>query len=184
MSTHPKSNLSRESGKNIQAVSATTSGLRRSVTIFTIGYGGKKPTDFPGLLERHGIKTVIDVRLRPNRACLGSFVKAKTPDKGIEALLARVGIDYRHEPMFAPSPEILDTWMASKKSEADWQKFESQFVPLLEKWKIEELVKPDDLESACLLCSESKPENCHRRLVAEYLRDRWFRSVRVETAHL
>ncbi|WP_409247922.1 DUF488 family protein [Enterobacter hormaechei] len=26
---------------------------------------------------------------------------------------------------------------------------------------------------ACLLCSEHKPHHCHRRLVAEYLADKW-----------
>lgn len=29
------------------------------------------------------------------------------------------------------------------------------------------------LEDACLLCSEDKPHQCHRRLVAEYLKDHW-----------
>jgi len=26
---------------------------------------------------------------------------------------------------------------------------------------------------ACLLCSEATPEHCHRRLVAEYLQNKW-----------
>ncbi len=38
---------------------------------------------------------------------------------------------------------------------------------------IEDEVSPDVIEGACLLCSEDKPHKCHRRLVAEYLRDRW-----------
>lgn len=29
------------------------------------------------------------------------------------------------------------------------------------------------LENACLLCSEATPHNCHRRLVCDYLNDRW-----------
>jgi len=28
------------------------------------------------------------------------------------------------------------------------------------------------LDGACLLCSEDKPEKCHRRLVAEYLNEK------------
>ena len=31
----------------------------------------------------------------------------------------------------------------------------------------------DILDESCLLCSEELPDYCHRRLVAEYLRDRW-----------
>jgi len=29
------------------------------------------------------------------------------------------------------------------------------------------------MDGGCLLCSEDKPHQCHRRLVAEYLRERW-----------
>ncbi|HZZ40965.1 MAG TPA: DUF488 family protein [Acidobacteriaceae bacterium] len=29
------------------------------------------------------------------------------------------------------------------------------------------------MDGGCLLCSEDRPDHCHRRLVAEYLRDRW-----------
>jgi uncharacterized protein (DUF488 family) len=29
------------------------------------------------------------------------------------------------------------------------------------------------IANGCLLCSEDKPDHCHRRLVAEYLKDHW-----------
>jgi uncharacterized protein (DUF488 family) len=29
------------------------------------------------------------------------------------------------------------------------------------------------MQGACLLCSEEKPDHCHRRLVAEYLKEKW-----------
>ena len=157
---------------------------RRTIKLFTIGYGGKKPKEFPSLLQLHGIKTIIDIRLRPNRACMGSYVKAKTTDKGIEALLSGAGIDYRHEPDLAPTDEILTTWMASKKSDTDWRSYEDQFIPVLEERKIETSITPADLDHACLLCSESKSEKCHRRLVAKYLCDKWAGRVAVEIIHL
>jgi hypothetical protein len=39
--------------------------------------------------------------------------------------------------------------------------------------KIEEKIDPQTLSEGCLLCSEDQPHQCHRRLVAEYLRDKW-----------
>jgi uncharacterized protein (DUF488 family) len=31
----------------------------------------------------------------------------------------------------------------------------------------------EELNNSCLLCSEPKPEKCHRRLVAEYLMEKF-----------
>ena len=39
--------------------------------------------------------------------------------------------------------------------------------------RIEETVDPALLHEGCLLCSEDQPHQCHRKLVAEYLRDYW-----------
>ena len=39
--------------------------------------------------------------------------------------------------------------------------------------KIEDNVAREVIHGGCLLCSEATPENCHRRLVAEYLERKW-----------
>jgi uncharacterized protein (DUF488 family) len=39
--------------------------------------------------------------------------------------------------------------------------------------KIEDQVSRDVIAGGCLLCSEDKPDHCHRRLVAEYLKEHW-----------
>ncbi len=80
-------------------------------------------------------------------------------------LQAICGIDYLHCLDLAPTQEILDSY---KKKQASWSVYERDFIKLLEDRKAENLLPPDLLKYACLMCSEAEPLHCHRRLVAEY----------------
>ena len=46
-------------------------------------------------------------------------------------------------------------------------------MQLIANRQIEKKVSPEQIDNACLLCSEAKPHHCHRRLVAEYLNNKW-----------
>ena len=75
--------------------------------------------------------------------------------------------DYRHEPLLAPTKEILDIY---KKKEIDWPEYEKQFNDLLKMREAHTLLTESELHRSCLLCSEPTPDKCHRQLVAEYLK--------------
>jgi len=62
---------------------------------------------------------------------------------------------------------------AYKKHNGDWETYERKFLALMEKRHIEDTISREVLDGGCLLCSEDKPHHCHRRLVAEYLKDKW-----------
>lgn len=147
-------------------------------TIFTIGFTKKTAEEFFRLLENAGVQKLIDVR--ENRVGqLAGF--AKYPD--IAFFLDRVlHIRYVHEPLFAPSPEIRQTYRETK----DWAAYEKSFIELMEQRKILENAELAQFEGkVALLCSEDQPERCHRRLLAEHLAEHWRdEGHNVEVKHL
>jgi uncharacterized protein YeaO (DUF488 family) len=74
--------------------------------------------------------------------------------------------------LLAPTKELMDAY---KKQKGDWAVFEKGFADRLstQQAQIDTEIDRELVDGACLLCSEDDPQHCHRRLVAEYLRDRW-----------
>jgi uncharacterized protein (DUF488 family) len=142
--------------------------------IFTIGFTKKSAEQFFTRLKNSGTERLVDVRLN-NVSQLAGFAKKDDLRYFLEAIC---GIDYLHLPLLAPTQQMLDSY---KKKRGDWHLYEKQFLELMRERQIEREVSREVLLNACLLCSEHTPEHCHRRLVAEYLRDKW---SDVEIAHL
>ncbi len=142
--------------------------------LLTIGFTQKNAQRFFALLKASGGKRVVDVRLN-NVSQLAGFAKR---DDLAYFLKTICEMEYVHLPILAPTQEMLDEY---KKQKGDWSTYEKRFVELMSKRRIEDNVSRDVLSQGCLLCSEDKPHHCHRRLVAEYLKQHW---GDVEISHL
>ena len=134
--------------------------------IFTMGFTKKSAEQFFARLRQSGLKRVVDTRLN-NVSQLAGFTKKDDLKFFLKAVL---DIDYLHAPLLAPSKDILDDY---KKNGGDWPTYERKFLDLMGSRHIESKVDQYLLDGACLLCSEPTPHHCHRRLVAEYLKDKW-----------
>ncbi len=127
-------------------------------TIYTIGFSGKKQDVFTDILAAAGIKKLIDIRLwRAVR-----FV----PWANGENLASVLGDKYLAMPELAPTKELLTAY---KDGAIDWTGYEKVFNELLHDRAVEKLPALADLDEVCFLCSEKTADQCHRRLVAEYL---------------
>jgi uncharacterized protein (DUF488 family) len=124
---------------------------------FTIGYGGRKPEEFTKLLADSGVKTVIDVRLRPDKASMGSYANSKDKTKGIAGLLAKAGVGY------VSLPELGNPFMEYD----DWQTRYPDYLRKAGSLLFDRIA--DVPGPVCLLCAEKRVAECHRRHVAEYL---------------
>ncbi|MBM4255806.1 MAG: DUF488 domain-containing protein [Deltaproteobacteria bacterium] len=124
---------------------------------FTIGYGGRQPQQFLHLLRSHGVKTVVDVRLRPDRASMGVYSQAKSPEKGIQGLLRQGEIDYL---------SLIELGNLFRDNE----RWRERYRLLLE--RVGDLLTERLISVAppfCLLCAEQQVSDCHRLMIAEYL---------------
>ena len=134
------------------------------IKLYTIGFTKKNAKTFFTKLRNAGVTTLIDIRLN-NVSQLAGFAKR---DDLIYFLKELCDCNYRHMPDLAPTKEILEAY---KKKQINWDEYVRRFSRLIKERKIEKKISADELSNACLLCSEPTPEQCHRRLVSEYLKE-------------
>lgn len=140
--------------------------MSKPIDLFTIGFTKKTAQKFFDTIKKAGVERVIDTRLN-NVSQLAGFTKKSDLQYFLKTI---ADIDYVHLLDLAPTKDILDEY---KKKKGDWATYEQKFVQLIANRQIEKKVSPEQIDNACLLCSEAKPHHCHRRLVAEYLNNKW-----------
>ena len=135
--------------------------------IYSIGFTQKSASEFFGTLKSHAIERLLDVRLN-NTSQLAAFAK----QADLAYFLREIcGAAYEHEPLLAPTQEMLD---AFKKHKGSWDVYEQSFLSLMKERKIESAINRQSFaKRTVLLCSEPTAEHCHRRLVLEYLQQHW-----------
>ncbi len=135
--------------------------------IYTIGFTKRSAAQFFGALNDAGIEQLVDVRLN-NVSQLAGFTKRDDLAFFTKSICSA---GYVHEPLLAPSQEMLDRY---KKHGGSWSEYELEFLDLMASRDIEHEIDRALFEPrTVLLCSEPTPDRCHRRLVVEYLAHHW-----------
>jgi uncharacterized protein (DUF488 family) len=141
--------------------------------VFTIGFKGRSAEDFFVTLRNAGVEKLIDVRRR-NSSQLSGYSKGEDLKFFLEKCFA---ISYEHIPEFAPSERLLSEYQKrsgkKKRNDNAWAYYVEEFGKEVLRDKtvhrFQEAV--DSLDAVCLLCSEETAERCHRRLLAEFLKE-------------
>jgi uncharacterized protein (DUF488 family) len=134
--------------------------------VFTTGFTRKSAGRFFGELRSVGMARLLDVRLH-NSSQLAGFTKRDDLAWFVRELCQA---DYVHEPLLAPTEELLARY---RKQGESWASYEPAFLALMAERRVEERLDRALLDRAVLLCSEPTADRCHRRLVVEYLARHW-----------
>jgi len=142
--------------------------------IYTIGHNKKSLRQFIELLRQAGVIKVIDIRLN-NTSQLVGFAKKED----LVFVLELVGIEYEHLPQLAPTKEMRKKFKQGK----NWDEYKEAYLQLLKEQNLIALLEqPFKVnQTVCLLCAEDKPDQCHRRLLAEYIQ---LHHPNIEICHL
>ena len=132
----------------------------RNQTVFTIGHSTHDIDDFIGLLKKHKVNCLIDVRSQPYSRIAPQFNKDRLSSdlKSHEILYAHFEKEFgaRHT-----KPSLLDE---DNKVDFDKVRESAEFQQ-----GIQRLRKALDLDyTIALMCSEAEPFDCHRFSMISY----------------
>lgn len=130
------------------------SSLSKNREIFTLGTSTRALSEFVEILKYYQIELVIDVRRWPLSRRNPSFNK-----DSLEKVLWKEGIEYLHlEDLGGFRKEGYEEYMKSKAF----------------KIALKRVIKEAERKRACLICAERFPWKCHRRFIAQALKEKGF----------
>jgi uncharacterized protein (DUF488 family) len=136
-------------------------------TLYTIGFTRTSAERFFTRLREAGIRRLVDVR-RNNTSTLAGFSKKDDLAFFLREIL---DADYLHEPLLAPSEDLLSAY---QKKQVSWDEYVPILLGQLADRKVESALDRASFDTpTVLLCSEATADRCHRRLVAEHFAQHW-----------
>ena len=144
-------------------------------TLYTIGFTKSSAENFFGRLQQAGVRRLVDIRLN-NTSQLAGFTRRDDMAYFLRAIL---DAEYVHEPLLAPTPDLLK---AIQGKQIGWDEYGARYTALIQEREVARVLDRATFAGpTVLLCSEATAEHCHRRLAAEHLSAAW---GGLEIAHL
>jgi uncharacterized protein (DUF488 family) len=135
-----------------------------SISVFTIGYEEKSIDEFISRLKKFHINVLVDVREIP------ASRKAGFSKKRLAEFLRSADIQYIHVKALGSPKSLRERLYQDKDYDsffADYDNYVQSQMNILEEL-YEEVVSR---ETACLMCLERDPFQCHRKVVADKIKE-------------
>ena len=131
--------------------------------LYTIGYEKRDLAEFLDILMENEVEIIIDIRAVP-------YSRRKEYSKKIlAASLTQAGIEYVHIVELGSPKELRD----KVKADDDYDYFFAEYEKYLQTQTeaLRRIVNIAGEKNSCLLCYERDVDRCHRRAVADGIRD-------------
>jgi len=144
------------------------------MTLYTTGYQGQNVAGFISSLAKKDIGAIIDIRENPVSRKTG-FSKSALSTK-----LRDAGVEYYHfQELGTPKP--LRNYLSEK---GDYGVFFQNYRNYLREFRdsLDDLIDIGSKKRICLMCFEKDPHTCHRKIVAELIKE--YAGKKVDVVHL
>lgn len=139
--------------------------LERGLMLGTIGYERSTLADFVATLSIAGVTTLADIRERAQSRRPGFSKRA------LAEALQRAGIEYLHFPQLGDPKAGRDAARAGNVQEF-LEIYSAVMSSSAAQHALKEIETLVAFKSVCLMCFERDQNECHRKIVAEYLESR------------
>jgi len=142
-------------------------------SLFTIGYAGKDIQQFIQRLHDVNVSILIDIRQLPLSR------KHDFSKSNLRVYLENSGIEYRHIGVLGSPKTIRD----KVRQDNDYETFFTEYTRYLKTQPdaVTEVADTATRQNACLMCVESTPDLCHRRIVARAVEEK---ASKLKVVHL
>lgn len=147
--------------------------VKKTYTMFTIGYEGLNIIEFLAWMKKHGIDVVVDVRNKPISRKKG-FSKL-----ALNESLEKDHISYIGFPELGTTKDMRDDLYQTGNYKDFFSLVEDRLSENQEALKnIIRLIKSG--KRIVLLCFEKDPYKCHRKIVAEAIRKMYDKMISIQ----
>ena len=145
--------------------------------LYTIGHSTQPLENFVAALTAHAIRLLVDVRRFPSSRRHPQFGSAR-----LGASLADNAIEYTHEPELGGHREPLPDSPNTAWREAAFRGYADYMEMPLFAAAIDRLIERASGQRVAIMCAERAWQNCHRGLIADYLKARGHEVVHILSA--
>ncbi|GAC1651551.1 MAG: DUF488 domain-containing protein [Gemmatimonadaceae bacterium] len=143
-------------------------------TVFTIGHSTRSWSEFLSLLEREGVREVVDIRTYP-----GSRRYPHFNSEVMGPALRAGGAGYRHAPALGGRRKPVADGPTTRWRNEGFRGYAHHMATDAFRHAIADLLTAAHHRPATIMCSEAVPWRCHRTLVADALVARGVRVLHI-----